>query len=298
MRRLNHLGKRMVLVLALALLGTLVACTFVRVAYNNADTAIRVMAQDYFDLWNEDNSELRAQIAQLHEWHRLEEMPLYAAIMQSAAGKVEAGLTKADIGWAMVQGRERYRALVVHAADLAAPLLIKLGPDHHAALARKMASNNAKFAKEFLGDDPRERERARVKRLTGNIEDWTGPLTDAQKVRIVTSVRAFPRMYELQLASRQARQQELLSILRRDRSVVELAPALRAYFLDWELRRGAEYRRMAADWEAQLTLLLLDLDRTLTPEQRRHAVKRLAQFAEDFRFLAGSKAPAAENVKP
>lgn len=285
------------MVLTLALLGTLAACTFVRVAYNNADTAIRVMAQDYFDLWSEDSSELRAQIASLHEWHRREEMPLYAAIMQSAAGRVEAGLARADIEWAMAQGRERYRALVVHAADEAAPLLVKLSPDHYAALAKKMAGNNAKFAKEFLGDDPRERERARVKRLTKNIEDWTGSLTDAQQARIVAAVRAFPRLNELQLESREARQQELLAILKRNRSVAELAPALRAYFLDWELRRGTEYGRMATAWEAQLTLLLLDLDRTLTAEQRRHAVKRLAQFAEDFRFLAGSKAPPAERVK-
>lgn len=298
MSPISRHSKRIVLAMTLALLGTLAACTFVRVAYNNADTAVRVMAQDYFDLWNEDNSELRAHIARLHEWHRREEMPLYATIMQSATGRIEAGLTRADIEWAMAQGRERYRALVVHAADEAAPLLIKLGPDHHAALAKKMAGNNAKFAKEFLGDDPRERERARVKRLTGNIEDWTGPLTDAQKARIVTAVRAFPRLYELQLESRQARQQELLAIVKRDRSVAELAPALRAYFLDWELRRGPEYRRMAADWEAELTRLLLDLDRTATPEQRRHAVKRAAQYAEDFRVLAGSKAPPAERIKP
>lgn len=281
------------MVLALALLGTLTACTFVRIAYNNVDTALRVMAQDYFDLWSEDSSELRAYIAQLHEWHRREEIPLYAAIMQSAAGKVEAGISKVDIEWAMARGRERLRVLVVHAADEAAPLLIKLGPDHHAALAKKMASNNAKFAKEFLGDDPLDRERAGIKRLGSSIEDWTGSLSKSQEARIVAAVRAFPRLYQLQLESRQVRQQELLAILKRNRTVASLALALRAYFLDWELLRSAEYRRMAADWEAQLTLLLLDLDRTLTPEQRRHAVKRATQFAEDFRILSGAGTPPA-----
>jgi hypothetical protein len=189
----------------------------------------------------------------------------------------------------VAKGREHYRSFVVRAAEEAAPLLAKLGPDHHAALAKKMADNNLKFAKEFLGDDPSAREKARVKRVTTYVEDWTGPLSDAQQARITSTVRAFPRLAEAQLASRQARQQELLSLLRRNRSAAELAPALRAYFLDWESRRGSDYGRMAAEWEAQLTQMLVDLDRTFTPEQRSRAVKRAAQFAEDFRVLAAAK---------
>jgi hypothetical protein len=275
--------------LALAALGLLAACTMVRVAYNNADTALRVMAQEYFDLWSEDGTELRAQIARLHEWHRREELPAYAELMQGVAGRVAAGISRADVEWATAKGREHYRTFVTRAADEAAPLLVKLGPEHYTALAKKMADNNLKFAKEFLGEDPAAREKARVRRVATYIEDWTGSLNDAQLARVTATVRAFPRLAEVQLASRQARQQELLALLKRNRSVAELTPALRNYFLDWELRRGSEYGRMAADWETQITTMLVDLDRTLTPEQRSRAVKRAVQFAEDFRVLAGTK---------
>lgn len=285
----NRIARGLRIAAVILAVATLGACTMVRLAYNNADTAVRVMAQDYFDLWTEDSTELRLQIARLHEWHRREELPAYAELMQAVAGRVAAGLNKADIEWAAAKGRERYRSFVSRAAEEAAPLLAKLGPDHHAALAKKMADNNLKFAKEFLGDDPAAREKARVKRVTTYVEDWTGPLSDAQQARITSTVRAFPRLAEAQLASRQARQQELLSLLRRNRSAAELAPALRAYFLDWESRRGSDYGRMAAEWEAQLTQMLLDLDRTFTPEQRSRAVKRAAQFAEDFRVLAAGK---------
>ena len=71
--------------LLLAALSLLSACAMVRLAYNNADTVLRVMAQDYFDLWTEDNTELRQQIARLHEWHRREELPGYANLMQAAS---------------------------------------------------------------------------------------------------------------------------------------------------------------------------------------------------------------------
>jgi hypothetical protein len=275
--------------LALAAVALLGACTMLRVAYNNVDAVVRVMAQDYFDLWTEDSTELRLHIAKLHEWHRREELPQYADLLLASSDRLAAGLTQADIASLLAKGRERYQALVVHAADEAAPLLARLGPEHHAALAKKLASNNAKFAKEFLGDDLREREKARVKKLAGYIEDWTGTLSAVQQARVVAAVRAFPRLQELQLASRQARQQELLVLLRQKRTAAELAPALRAYFSDWELRRGSEYGRMATEWEEQLTHMLLDIDRTLTPEQRSRAVKRAQKFVEDFRALSGAR---------
>lgn len=277
------------LALALAAAFLLGACTMLRVAYNNVDAVVRVMAQDYFDLWNEDSTELRVHIAKLHDWHRREELPQYADLLLAAADKLADGLTAADVAWMLAKGRERYKALVVRAADEAAPLLAKLGPDHHAALAKKFAVNNAKFAKEFLGDDLRAREKARVKKLAGYIEDWTGDLSAAQEARVLAAVRAFPRLQELQLASRQARQQELLALLRQKRTAAELAPALRAYFTDWEAHRGNEYGRMAVEWEAQLTSMLVDIDHTLTPEQRGHAVKRALKFVEDFRALSGAK---------
>jgi predicted HAD superfamily phosphohydrolase YqeG len=46
---------------------------------------------------------------------------------------------------------------------------------------------------------------------------------------------------------------------------------------------------MATEWEAQLTAMLVDIDRTLTPEQRSRAVKRALKFVEDFRALSGAK---------
>ena len=108
--------------LLLAALSLLSACAMVRLAYNNADTVLRVMAQDYFDLWTEDNTELRQQIARLHEWHRREELPGYANLMQAASAKVAAGIDKADIEWVAAKGREHYRSFVVRAAEEAAPL--------------------------------------------------------------------------------------------------------------------------------------------------------------------------------
>ena len=178
-----------------------------------------------------------------------------------------------------MQGRVIHEQAVTPLAVFAERLAVIGGQRHHTGTGPRVPRAH----------DPADRDKARIKRLVGNIEDWTGSLSDAQQAHVAAAARSFPRLLELQLDSRQARQQDLLALLKRNRTTAELAPALRTYFLGWESHRSSEYGRMAVEWERQLTLMLIDIDRTLSPEQRGRAVKRAAQFAEDFRVLSANK---------
>jgi hypothetical protein len=62
--------------------------------------------------------------------------------------------------------------------------------------------------------------------------------------------------------------------------------------VNWERDRGAEHRRMAREWEDRLVTLVVDVDRTLTPKQRSHAVRRFEFFATEARVLAQQGRPA------
>jgi hypothetical protein len=67
---------------------------------------------------------------------------------------------------------------------------------------------------------------------------------------------------------------------------------MRDYFVNWERERGAEHRRMAREWEDRLVTLVVDVDRSLTPKQREHVVRRFEFFAEEARILARQGQPA------
>ena len=60
-------------------------------------------------------------------------------------------------------------------------------------------------------------------------------------------------------------------------------------------REGAEeaYRRSAVHYEEQMIQLVLDLDRSLSREQRATAVSRTRHYAQNFRALAVKGAVAA-----
>ena len=59
----------------LAALIALGACSTLQFSYNNAESLLRYMAWDYFDLDTDQADSLQQRFARLREWHRSSELP-------------------------------------------------------------------------------------------------------------------------------------------------------------------------------------------------------------------------------
>jgi hypothetical protein len=188
--------------------------------------------------------------------------------------------------------RARYQVTVEQGVGEFAPVAASFRPDNLEALERKIAESNEKFAQEFLSGDPAKQTRARVKRTTGWFDEWLGSVTPEQEALIVRFAQAQPQINQIRLDDRKRRQQEFVRLLREHRASPDLAARMREFFLNWERDRGPEYRRQAREWEDRLVTLIVDVDRTLTPKQRSHAVRRFEFFAEEARILARQGQPA------
>ncbi len=276
-----------------AALALLAACSATRLGYNNADTFLRYMAWEYFDLDSGQSGELKARIARLHEWHRRNELPAYAALLRSAAQRVAQGVAAEDVAWAIAAARARYRRFASKAAEDAAPVLATLGTDQLAYLEKKFAERNAKYAKEFLQRDEKERERAQVKRTLERFREWTGKLTPEQEARIARFVHAHQRFAVLRFEDRQRWQHDAIAMVRQHPRPQELAPRIARVFTEPQGRRPEEFEREEGRWEADFAQLLVDLDRMLSPEQRAHTVARMQGYAADFSALAARKGEPA-----
>ena len=275
------------LLLLAAACALLAGCgTVVKLAYNNADYALRVAAHEWFDLHGEQSDQMRARIEAFHAWHRTHELPAYARLFDGAADRVERGLTREDVVWALGEVRVRYRALAEHAVEDVAPVVATFTPANYAAFERKLAEDNAKFAKDVLNIDPSRRERNRVKSMTGRFDEWLGSLTPEQEQLIARFARGGSAILPVMVADRERRQKELVRIMETYRTSPELREKLTAYVVDIERGRGAEYARMAQAREVEFIQLILDLDRTLSPKQRAYAVAKLRRYAHEFEVLA------------
>ena len=281
--------------LVLAAVAALAGCgTVMRVVYNNGDFALRVMANEYFDTNGDQEVVLKAQLARFHEWHRREELPAYSQLFQGAAERAARGLGAEDVTWAIASVRSRYRQVVAQAAEDGAPVIATFKPDNYAALDRKFAEVNAKFTKDYLAGDQAKRDRARAKWFEERVEWFVGDLTEQQVAIIHRFVQSQPRMNEVRLADRKRRQQAFVALIRQYQSSPQLAERMREFFVHWERDRGPEHARLAREWEGRLSQLVVELDRTLTAEQRAKLVGRFESLAEDSRVLARQGRPPVE----
>jgi Family of unknown function (DUF6279) len=271
----------------------LAACSATRVAYNNADSMLRFMASSYLDLDAAQSDELTPRIVRFLQWHRSNELPAYAALLRSASQRAAKGITAEDVAWGLVNVRSRYRRFAAKAAEDAAPVLATLETAQLAALERKFADNNEKFAKEFLSLDDKERRRAQLKRMLERFRDFAGELTPDQEARIERFALAHERHVALRFEDRQRWQRDFVEALKAERKPEELGRRLAETFDKPELRRSEEFVREDKRWEGDLGHLIVDLDQSLSPRQRAQVVRRLSDYSEDFSVLAGGRKEAA-----
>jgi hypothetical protein len=271
--------------LALAAAYVLAACTALRVAYENADTYLYWRSGAYLDLDHGESQELSARIDDFFAWHRAKELPQYARIADEAAQRLGDGLSQEDLVWG-------YDSLVAHArqslrvaAERIAPLLDGLTPQQMAHLEKGFAEDNRKFARENLRGSEKERRRRRAKKVEERLEDWVGNLTHAQVERVRQYSERAPLYDELRDRDRKRLQAEVLDMVRRHAAQKRL-PDLVA---NWDRGREPAYAAASEKARQEYFVLLLDLDRTLTREQRVRAVANLERYAEDFKVLAGRK---------
>ena len=161
-------------------------------------------------------------------------------------------------------------------------MLDRLTPEQIAQIERRLADENRQFQRDFLRGSERDRRRKRAKFVTDRLEDWVGKLSQAQTERVREYAERMPLLDELRAADRRRLQREVLGVIRA-RQARERLPEVIA---NWERGRDPAYLKALDAWREQYFNLLTDIDRSLSPEQRRRALGQMQRYAEDFEALA------------
>ena len=268
-----------VAVVAAALLAS---CSTVRFAYDNADTYLRWRISSYLDLEGAMSDELDDSIASFMAWHRANALAKYATLVDDASRRFARGLAPADLLWGydavMTQARESLRA----AAERIAPLLDRLTPQQIAHLERRLAEENRRFARENLRGSERDRRKRRTERNVERLEDWVGRLSQPQIDRVAQYSERAPLLDELRSRDQRRLQGEFLAILRAREAKKRLAD----FVANYDRGRDPAYAAALEAARREYFAMALDLDKSLTREQRGRGLAELRRYAEDFRILS------------
>jgi hypothetical protein len=127
-----------------------------------------------------------------------------------------------------------------------------------------------------------DRRKRRAKRVEDRLEDWVGNLSQAQLEKVTQFSERVPLYDELRERDRKRLQGEVLDMVRKHESGKRL-PELAA---NWDRGRDPAHVAASNTFRQEYFNLLVELDHTLTPEQRAHAQANFRRYAEDFRVLA------------
>lgn len=294
----NWLKFRMVpavlLVLALAVLP---GCSMLSLGYGQLDTFAAWTANDYFDMGPDQRQEFSRRFDHLHDWHRYEQLPEYAAFLTATRSRLQDGIKREDVLWVIEGLKKRYRTVVSRGADDAAAMLMTVTPAQIELLKRQWDRDNHRFTRDYrINDSVQEQREARLKRGFKRITDWTGSLTSEQEAKIAAIVNEWPPIHRLRYEDRLRRQREFLQLLSQRGDARRFTDRLRHWLSHWEEGRDPEYARIYEDWEQKQADFYITVERMLTPQQRAAVLRRVQSYIDDFTRLAQRPdAPAPAN---
>lgn len=300
-------------IIGLTLLAALVlgACSMVRLAYNQADSALYWWLDGYFDFNESQTLRLRADLSSALVWHRSTQLPAYLAQLQQLRALASAPTTGQPPGQAQPpvraeqicalysQGQNWVQAL----SERMEPTILALAPTFSAAqlqrLEQRMNERRQRFVSEWLSGTPEQRQERRVKVAIERAERFYGRLDEAQLalIRRQISASSFDPQYSLSLMQRN--QQDALSALRllsRDpvANPVLTRTVMRSLLARWlspsEANELAYRNRSVQDGCAAIATL----HNSTSAAQRERAVQVLKDYEADLRALMGE--PAAQRV--
>ena len=284
---------------ALMAAALLASCSALKLAYNNLPEIGYWWLDGYVDFEDAQAPRVREELQQLLAWHRRNELPKLAALLQQAQALAPGEITPAQACQLLDALRVRLLAVAERGAPAGAELARSLNEAQLRQIERKYQKTNATYAEDWLERSPAQQREKRYDQFLDRSEDFYGRLDAGQRELLRQQVdrSAFdPRAVD---ADHQRRQQDLLALLRRIQAQ-QLPPRETQALIQAYVRQVAEpapgpaaARQSAMMQEACDTMAVLH-NRT-TAAQREKAARRLQAYADDLRQLAevprGADAP-------
>ena len=276
------------------------ACSAIKLAYNNAPEFGFWWLDAYADFNDTQAPAVRTELARLLQWHRSEELPKIAELLQKTQRLAAADVKPAAVCDLFAETRARFNAVTSQAEKATATLALSLNPAQIVHMEGKLAKNSKEWRNDWLqlsGKDLFE------KRLKANIEraqEFYGTLEERQIAALRTALEASSYDAQLSYAERLRRQSDLVQTLRQttgagpgsgsnvavvNRSPAEGLAALRGYLERANMSPNPVYRAYSDKLIAESCTSFATLHNSTTPEQRERAARRLAAYERDARDL-------------
>ena len=264
-------------------------CSAIKLGYNQAPTLGYWWLDSQISLEESQQPQVREALAQLHRWHREQELPVYAGLLVKLQGLATRDVEAQQVCEVWTEAASAVDRLMAQAARQAAPIALQLQPQQLRHLARQWEQSNEAWEKEWLLGSGPDRFKRRLDRITSRYGDFYGNLSGPQVELLRQQLQKSAWSPEWGRRDRLRRQNLLLATLQRLQQglpVAQAEVALLAVWQQWLVPAAEPDRRLYAEFPAQACRHLAELHNSTNAEQRQRAVRRLRTYERDLRELA------------
>lgn len=275
--------------LAVAALLLLQGCSAIKLGYQQLPTLSYWWLDSAVSFNSEQSVRAKEALAQLHQWHRSEELGPYADFLQTQAQRSQHTAEATQVCSAFSEAQTRLDRLMREAVRQAAPVAMLLGPRQLSHMARQWEKSNEEWEKEWLQGDATARLERRKDRTLSRYSDFYGELSHEQTELIKTQLTQSPWNAEWGRRDRQRRQQDLLSALQRIQQYgltqAQAQAELWGVWERWLKPPDPSDASLMQTMTQRACNNLTQLHNTASPEQRLRATRRLRAYERDLRDL-------------
>ena len=292
--RLDNWSRIIGLLAILLALCLLQGCSAVKLGYNNAPYLAYWWLDGYADLSETQSRKLREDLTGLHQWHRVNELPKIAELLEKTRQLAAGPLNAEQVCGLFTEARVRVDALVARAEPAGVALAMSLSAAQLGHIETKFAKTNAEWREDWKDGSLVKRQAKRLKAAVERSEQFYGTLEERQIAVLRDAIAHSGFDQKFSYAERLRRQQDLLRTLRQTSAissdgksgVPQATAALRAYMERALHSPDPAYQAYQEKEIADNCATMAQLHNSATAEQRERAIRRLAAYERDAREVA------------
>lgn len=285
------------LLVLISVFAILQGCSTIKVGYNNATSLSYWWLDGYTDFSDAQYPLVHDELDRLMKWHRANELPRIAALLQKLQPLLSSDVTPAQVCAAMADGRARIDAVTIEAIPGMVAVAQTITAEQRQHIKRKLEKNNIQWTEDWNEGTPEERTNKRLKATVERAEQLYDS-TEETQINLLRQLDAGSGYdADLSFKERLRRQQDLLQTLARinppstnDKpSAAKAAEYVREYLARNTTSPDPIYRAFSEKMYAESCNAFAIVHNSTSAKQRERAVKRIAAYARDARELAEVK---------
>ena len=258
----------------------------VKMAYNNIDRLIRWGVNDYVDLSAAQKEVLARELDAIHNWHRKNHLPRYAAITRDLAGKLPDGVSVVAVAELNDQFEFWFDEVEAQLTPLVIDILSSLSDQQVSALPEKMAKSNEEWAAQESDRSLRQAQLDWAEQFGDALKNFTGRLNKSQTVYLERRSLEYQPEREMWSDYRDRFQNALMALLEKRQDNLEFATTYRALVANRKSFYGDDLTAVFDNNQRLNHEVTAHILSNLTDRQSAKFVDELLDLGEDFAELA------------